>query len=239
MKTIFLEEIDSTNKYTKENIENFDDFTIVYANKQTAGRGRFDRKWEASEGENLYASIVLKPSKDFKEVYSNLTQYLCMVLAEVFEEYNICPKIKWPNDIRINGKKISGILAESVMIKNKLVGIVLGFGVNLNCSEEFIKNINQPATSLNLETGMEIDRKFFLNKVINKFCLGYNKFIEEGFISIRKEYIERAEFLNKTITIKVFNNEYTGVAKNVTSNGAIKIVDENNKEQVFLIGDIL
>ena len=239
MKFVFLEEIDSTNKYVKENLEELADKTVVYANSQTAGRGRMQRVWASNSGDNIYATIVLKPSIELKDVYSNLTQYLSMVLAEIFEEYNISPSIKWPNDVRINGKKISGILAESVIDKGELKGIVLGFGVNLNCKKEDLDKIDQPATSLNLETGMKIDREIFLKKVIDKFCLRYNKFIEEGFLLIREDYKKRAEFLNMPITVRVFDSEISGIAKDITDNGALKIVDKNNKEHVLLIGDIL
>ena len=219
MELLFLDIVDSTNKYAKEHLDEIEDKTVVYSNTQTAGRGRLQRKWNSNSGDNIYASIVLKPSKELKEIYSNLTQYLSLVLSEVLEEYNTASKIKWPNDVRISGKKISGILAESVIEKNELQGIILGFGVNLNCKKEDIEKIDQPATSLNLETNMKIDRNDFLKKVINKFCLRYNKFIEEGFLLIKEDYKKRAEFLDMPITVRVFDNE--------------------NKEHVLLIGDIL
>jgi BirA family biotin operon repressor/biotin-[acetyl-CoA-carboxylase] ligase len=242
MKWLYIEEIDSTNKYAKEGIstDNISDQTVVYTYRQTAGRGRLQREWNYTGEDNIYASIVLKPSGQMKEVYSNLTQLLCVVLAEVFEEYSVVPKIKWPNDIRINGKKISGILAEAVTSQEgNLLGIVLGFGVNLNVPEELLEKINQPATSLNIETGMFIDKEEFLKKVIDKFCLYYNKFIEEGFLLIREDYKKRAEFLNKNVSVKVFDKTYEGIATDVTSNGALKLKDKNNKEHILLIGDIL
>ena len=239
MELLFLDKVDSTNKYAKEHLSDIRDKTLVYAGVQTAGRGRLQRKWNTNSGENIYASIILKPSKELKEVYANLTQYLSLILAETFEEYNIKSSIKWPNDVRINRKKISGILAESVIEKNELKGIVLGFGVNLNCTKDEMENIDQPATSLNLETGMKIDREIFLKKVIDKFCLRYNKFIEEGFLLIREDYKKRAEFLNMPISVRVFDSEISGIAKDITDNGALKIIDKNNKEHVLLIGDIL
>lgn len=239
MELLFLNEVDSTNKYAKEHILDFADGTVIYANKQTAGRGRMNRTWKSNSGDNLYTSIILKPSKELKEVYSNLTQYLSLVLAEVFEEYNIYPKIKWPNDIRINGKKISGILAESIFEKNELKGIILGFGVNLNCSYDDINKIDQPATSLNLELNCKIDREKFLKKVIDKFCLRYNKFIEEGFKLIREDYIKRAEYLDKAVTVRVFDKDISGLVKDITDNGALEIVDNNDEKHVLLIGDIL
>ena len=169
MKLLYLEEIDSTNKYAKENITQISDSTIVYTYNQTAGRGRLNRKWSYMGKDNIYASIVLKPSDDIRPVYSNLTQLLCLILCQTFEEYGVIPKIKWPNDIQIKGKKISGILAEAVMGEGKLKGIVLGFGINLNTTEDILKEIDQPATSLNIETGKTIDKTEFLQKLTNKF----------------------------------------------------------------------
>ncbi len=244
MEFLYLEEIDSTNRYAKNNIEKIDDLTVVYTYLQTNGRGRMDRKWNYTGKDNIYASIVLKPSDHMKDVYSNLTQLLCVVLAQVFEEYNILPQIKWPNDIRINGKKISGILAEAVGVNDKekgylLKGLILGFGVNLNVNKDTLQQINQPATSLNIEVGHSIDKQSFLKKVTDKFCLYYNRFIEEGFLLIREDYIRRAEFLNKEVAVKVFDKTYEGIATDVTSNGALKIIDKNNQEHILLIGDIL
>ena len=239
MEYFFLEEIDSTNKYAKEHIKELSDKTVVYTYNQTNGRGRLNRKWSNLGEDNIYASIVLKPSGQMQEVYSNLTQYLCVVLAQTFEEYGVIPNIKWPNDIQINSKKISGILAEGVNEGTKLSGLVLGFGINLNTKIEKISQINQPATSLNIETGKNIDKEIFLTKLLDKFCLMYDKFIKEGFLLIKNDYIRRANFLNKEITVKVFDKEICGIAAGITDNGALRLIDRNNNEHVLLIGDIL
>ena len=239
MELLFLEEVDSTNKYAKEHIDELKDKTLIYTNRQYAGKGRLQRVWSDLGEENVFASIVLKPSADTREVYSNLTQYLCVVLAETFEEYKIIPKIKWPNDIQINGKKISGILAEAVIERGCLKGLIIGFGVNLNVQEEKLSQINQPATSLNIEIGEFVNRKFFLKKLLDKFCLRYDRFIEEGFLLIKEDYIRRAGFLNKEVTVRSFDTDISGIAKDITDNGALKIVDRNNIEHVLLIGDIL
>lgn len=239
MKSLYLETVDSTNKWAKEHISELEDMTLIYTFNQTAGRGRLNRKWNNTGEDNIYASLVLKPSNKMEEVYSNLTQYLCVVLAEIMEEYKVSPSIKWPNDIKINGKKVSGILAEGVMENNSLKGLVLGFGVNLNTKKETLDSIDQPATSLNIEAGMEIDKNEFLKKVYDRFCLMYDKFIEVGFSLIKEEYLKRANFLNKHISVKVFDKTIEGYATGLTENGALKIVDNQNKEQILLIGDIL
>ena len=239
MNLFYLEEIDSTNKYAKEHIQNLSDKTVVYTFNQTNGRGRLERKWSYLGKDNIYASVVLKPSEEMREVYSNLTQYLCVVLAQTFEEYGVEPKIKWPNDIQINSKKISGILAEGVIEKGKLEGLVLGFGINLNTKKELLDKINQPATSLNIETGENIDKEIFLKKLLAKFCLMYDKFIETGFLLIKEEYLKRAGFLNKEVSVKVFDRTVSGIAKDITDNGALRLIDKQNKEHILLIGDIV
>ena len=239
MNLVFLEEVESTNKYAKEHIDEYADMTVIYTDNQTAGRGRLNRIWNYMGKDNIYASIILKPSDTMKEIYSNLTQYLCVVLAQVFEEYGVIPQIKWPNDIKINSKKISGILAEGVIENGKLKGLVLGFGINLNTKKGILDKINQPATSLNIETGMVIEKQNFLKKVLENFCLRYDSFIEEGFILIKDEYVRRASFLNKEVTVKVFEKEISGKAIEITNTGALKLLDKNMNEHILLIGDIL
>jgi len=241
MKTLYLESVDSTNKWVKDHIGKLDDMTLVYTYNQTNGRGRLNRIWNYTGKDNIYASILLKPSGAIGEVYSNLTQYLCIVLINTLEEYNIFPKIKWPNDILVNGKKISGILAESIGLKSNGTadGIVIGFGVNLNTTTEVLNKINQPATSLNIEIGKTVDKELFLKKVNDKFCLMYHRFIDEGFLLIREEYLQKSAFINSNISVKVFDKIISGRVTGLTDDGALKIVDNNNKEQILLIGDIL
>ena len=239
MNLLYLEEVDSTNKYAKEHLSELKDRTLIYSSKQTSGRGRLERKWSYIGEENIYASLVLKPDKTMKEVYSNLTQYLCVILCETFEEYRVVPKIKWPNDIQINGRKISGILAEGVVKNGLLSGLVLGFGVNLNCSKSMLDKISQPATALNIELGKNISKEEFLKKLLDKFCLRYDRFVEDGFLLIREDYIRRAGFLNKHLTVKVFDKEISGLAIDVNDSGALVLLDSKNNKHVLFIGDIL
>ena len=143
MNIIQLEEVSSTNLYAKENLDSFEDKTVIIAISQTSGRGRFDRKWvDLGEG-NLFMTIVLKPSNSFEEVYANLTQYLSVVLTKILEEYGLSPKIKWPNDVLVNDAKISGILCETVMQGTNFKGLVLGIGVNLNADKGDLKQIKE------------------------------------------------------------------------------------------------
>lgn len=240
MEIIELDEVDSTNNYAKKHIHEFADSTIIIANRQTSGRGRLNRKWIDLGDDNLFMSIILKPSETFNENYPNITQYLCVVLCKVLETYGVKPEIKWPNDVLINGKKIAGILSETSMQGQKLGGIILGIGVNLNSKPCNLQNISDKiATSLNIETGKYINIKTFTNELLQEFFSQYQKFIENGFKLIKEDYINKNCFLNKNINIQVFNNTKTGFAKAINDKGELIIKTKDNNESVLTIGDIL
>ena len=91
MKIIQLGEVDSTNLFAKRNLEKLEDKTVVIAKKQTDGRGRLSRRWiDLGEG-NIFLSIILKPSQTFASVYSNLNQYLSIVLCKILERHGLEP----------------------------------------------------------------------------------------------------------------------------------------------------
>lgn len=240
MNIIQLEEVSSTNLYAKENLDSFEDKTVIIAISQTSGRGRFDRKWvDLGEG-NLFMTIVLKPSNSFEEVYANLTQYLSVVLTKILEEYGLSPKIKWPNDVLVNDAKISGILCETVMQGTNFKGLVLGIGVNLNADKGDLKQIKEKvATALNIELEREyVDKNLFTEKLLNEFFKNYEEFLKQGFLMIKKEYIERCNFLGKEISVKVFNDKKSGIAKTINDNGEL-VIKKNNDEFILTMGDIL
>lgn len=240
VKVIQLEEVDSTNSYGKKRIDEFEDKTAIITKKQTSGRGRLNRSWVDLGEENLFLSIILKPSETFNEIYPNLTQYLSVTLCKVIESYGIQTQIKWPNDVLIDGKKIAGILSETVMQGQKLKGIVLGVGVNLNSNQEKINAIpNKIATSLNIETQKAIDLKEFLNKLLTEFFEHYDEFLQSGFLQIKDDYIKRNCFLGKEIKVQVFNHMESGLAKAVNDLGELVLEDNNKSEIVLTIGDII
>lgn len=178
MNIIHLDTIDSTNNYAKANIDELADRTIISARTQTKGRGQFEKKWVDLGRENIYMTIVLKPSEDFLQKYVNLTKYLADCLCELLKEIGLAPSIKLPNDVLINGKKVAGILAETITKGQKSKGIILGIGINLNASIDSLSKIDLPATALNIETGSEINKKEFMQKLLDKFFDGYDNWLQ-------------------------------------------------------------
>lgn len=239
MKTVYLEKVESTNLFAKSHLHDLEDRTIVHASRQSSGRGRLQRRWVDLGGDNLFMTIVLKPSETFNEIYSNLTQYLSVVLCDLLDEYGISAEIKWPNDVQINGKKLAGILSETVMQGNKFKGLVLGIGVNLNSSQTALEAVtDKAAASLNLELGTAVKIDEFRCRLVEKFFMGYDEFLNRGFDFIKESYIKRACFLNRELCVRVFNDDKKGIAKSVTDKGEL-VLENNNKEFVLTIGDIL
>ncbi len=239
MNYIALEEIDSTNNYAKTKISCFADRTVVHAKRQALGRGRLTRRWvDFGEG-NLFMSIILKPSDTFSEIYPNITQYLSVVLCRVLELYGLNAQIKWPNDVLINGKKIAGILSESVMQGGNFKGLVVGIGVNLNANQADVDSVpDKIVTALNLELGQYVDLEKFRTSLVEEFFKNYDKFLENGFAMIKEEYINRNCFLNKELNVQIFNNIESGLADSITDKGELVLL-KKDKKLVLTIGDIL
>ena len=233
MNVINFKEIDSTNTYAKKNIEDLKDKTVISADLQTNGHGRFNRTWVDLGCENIYMTFVLKPSDTILPVHSNLTQYLSLILCHQLKEMGLNPQIKWPNDVLVNGKKICGILAETVIQKGKLKGIALGIGVNLNAFAQDLKTIDQPATSLNLELKKEINKDHFMQKLIKDFYTGYDNFLLNGFVSIKEAY-ERYSFIKKgaDINVSIFNSIKNGSFEGFDNDGTLILKTDKDFEKI-------
>ncbi len=230
--------IDSTNLYAMKNIDEYSDGDIVSADFQTAGRGRLGRVWSGKDPENLYMSIILKPESDYKKLpLANLTQFMSLIIVKTAEMFGIECKIKWPNDVFANDKKVAGILSETVFSGGNLKGLVLGFGINLNSYPSY-EEINKYATSFSEVCGKKIDRNSFVFKLIEKFHEDYSLFIKEGFSLIRDDYIKRFLFLDRHITVDAPGGKISGRAVDINEEGYLVLESEGRISSVAA-GDIL
>jgi BirA family biotin operon repressor/biotin-[acetyl-CoA-carboxylase] ligase len=236
-----LAEIDSTNRYALKNLEYFPDRQIIVADRQTAGYGRLGRRWVAGLPGNLCMSMVLKPSVVLSpaSAYPCLTLYLSVILSRQIEEYDIGAEIKWPNDIMVNGRKLSGILGEARYLGSKLCGYVLGLGVNLNMGQEHLRTIDQPATSLSLLTGTRIEVDGFLDRLLDIFFYNYEEFLQEGFPAIKRDYIAKCSFLGNPVEVRTSSARYAGIARTVTDQGGLEIETGAGAPVVLNAGDLI
>jgi len=166
MKELHFDSIDSTNTYAKQHAKEFDhEFVCITADEQTAGRGQFQRKWVSPKGVNIYATFYFRLPRDVKDL-TRLAQLLAGSIEKVLLSEGLCPVMKWPNDILLNGKKVCGVLCEVEFVETEVL-VFLGMGVNVNM--ENFGEVDQPATSLKVETGREWDRRDLLKKIQNQF----------------------------------------------------------------------
>ena len=207
MKIIELDSIDSTNDEARRLIKNGDasDNIVIWAKSQTGGRGRMDRVWQSPEG-NLYFSIILQnplgSNSSALKIESWQLSFIAAiavgsVLANLIPsdpdspstpEYDL--KYKWPNDILINERKISGILLESIGTVSKTDWVIVGIGINVNKLPEGQTNL--PATSLSNCDSADINIKDLLTNIIYRFNEEVDLWKEQGFKSTSLRWLEKS-----------------------------------------------
>lgn len=202
-----FDEIDSTNLYLRESYNSLDEFSVITSDYQSKGRGRLGRTWHTNK-DNIAISILLKP----KVINNDIARISLVVGASVYKTINKYKKcmIKWPNDILIDGKKVSGILLEAVSAP-PINALIIGIGININ-QMIFEDDIKNKATSLKLLCNKEIDKDEVLLSLLDNFYDLYNKFLQGN-----DEYIEI-----------VRNNSYLTGRKAFINNREVQIIDIND-----------
>lgn len=153
-----FDEIDSTNTFLLENYKFYGNMTFVDASYQSKGKGRMDRVWESKKNDSLMFSILIK-DKELLQKAPLLSLLAGSSVLNCLEQENVSnASIKWPNDVYVNGKKICGILLESVSVGSEIKALVIGIGLNVN-QEEFPDNLRRDPTSMKKELGHEVDIK--------------------------------------------------------------------------------
>ncbi len=187
-RMIHFDSIDSTHTWTKQNAHSLDpdQLTCVSAAEQTAGHGRFGRPWISPKDQNIYASFYFTLQKDVPYL-TNLAQVLSFSCVAVLKNQGFTPSIKWPNDILLDGKKVAGILCELLFLENS-VGVVLSIGLNVNMSADYLRTVDQPATSLMQVSGHPWQMEPLLSCLVEQFGSDLSRLKIEGFIGFWENY---------------------------------------------------
>ncbi|MFN4112104.1 MAG: biotin--[acetyl-CoA-carboxylase] ligase [Ignavibacteria bacterium] len=231
-KIEYFEEIDSTNNYLKNLISK--DRTLVIADYQSAGRGRFNRKWISKKGENLMFSLGFE---NFQLTLVNKLNFLCSVtIAKAIEKlFDVSVEIKWPNDLLLDTKKFCGVLIENTIESSGMVNVIIGIGINCN-QTEFPEEISNRATSLKLIIGNEINREKLLARITDDFANNWNKFINQPDY-FYNEYKSKCFSIGKRISILFDNKVFTGNFSDITENGEL-ILKTETQTLIFNSGEI-
>lgn len=164
---------------------NAPDLSIVVADEQTAGRGRQDRKWFTPKGTALAFSLILRPTAGEKPHLSRIVGLAALAVAESLRARGLAAQIKWPNDVLINGRKLCGILVESVWSGEEVDCVVIGIGINvLKQSIPPTGALLFPATSMETELGQPPDRVQVLNEILAAFLALRPRFVTDELISL-------------------------------------------------------
>ncbi len=235
----YHEEVESTNTEALHLAQQgAEEGTVVIAEAQSAGRGRLTRSWESPPSMNLYLSVVLRP--EIPAVSASLIPLMVGVaVADVISQY--CPgqvRLKWPNDVLIEGKKICGILTEMRTKADRVAFIIAGLGVNLNMQKlHFPRELRETATSLRIETAMDIDRVDFAVRLFETLGNGYRIFLNGGQDHIRERWLKYADIIGKRIEVVFRNDTQRGTVTGLDENGALLLQGETGMQQV-LAGDV-
>jgi BirA family biotin operon repressor/biotin-[acetyl-CoA-carboxylase] ligase len=185
----YFKSIDSTNNAAaKWAATGAPDLSLVAADEQTRGRGRSGHKWYTYPGAALAFSLILRPnSEEFKDNASIASRHIglgSLGVSQVMQKhYDLPAKIKWPNDILLNGRKFCGVLAEAQWIGDTLSSVILGIGVNVTTEAIPPTNILQhPATCIENELGYSIDRNSLLRQVLLEIITWREQLMENVFL---------------------------------------------------------
>jgi len=236
---IFLETIDSTQEYAKKNVDKFDisKITCITADFQTKGKGRFNREWLSPKEDNLMITFYFQLKTNTLHLHS-ITHILAISLIKVLRDNNLDPKIKWPNDVMLDNKKLSGILCE-IQTKNDKADIFLGIGINVNANIEFLNTIDQKATSLKVETKKTWDKKNLLENLKLVFSKNLKLFKEKGFEPFHEKFENLLLYKGEKITFFDGQKEHKGILHSISSDGQLNLYMPDKEMLTFAAGDIL
>lgn len=209
--------------------------TVVIAEEQVGGRGRMDRVWHSPKYTGIWMSMILRPKIPLPKA-PQLTLLTAVAVVQAIEELTpLSPQIKWPNDILVNGKKVTGILTELQAEADRIISIIIGIGINVNQKlEDYPEDLQSIATSLSIESGQQINRAALTRSVFHHLENLYKIYLEKGFFPIKLLWESYAISIGKTITARTLSGNIHGKALGITDDGVLKIEDtEGTVHQVY------
>ncbi|NLA25594.1 MAG: biotin--[acetyl-CoA-carboxylase] ligase [Bacteroidales bacterium] len=236
MKIYHYKSLNSTNieaeKLIKSGIINTN-FSVVNADFQENGKGQQGNFWYSSANKNLLFSIVLFPQNLKVERFFDSTKIVSLAVIKYLKTKGIEGKIKWPNDILINDKKVCGILIENTLLGENIRNIIIGIGLNIN-EEKFPEEISKKASSLFLELKKYFDLNSELNELLNIFKLVYNY----DKVKIDELYHQNLFRLNEEVKYIFDGQQLFGINKGVASNGQLIMLLADGKKHNYSFKEI-
>lgn len=217
--------IDSTNQYLMERMSDLRSGDTCIAEYQQAGRGRRGRHWFSPFGANLYMSMYWRLEQG-PAAAMGLSLVVGIVIAEALQSAGAKDvRVKWPNDLYLNDRKLAGILVELSGKTGDMAHIVIGAGINLMMRNVDDSVVNQQWISLQ-EAGITIDRNALTVALINKMREALTLFETEGLAPFIDRWASLDNFINRSVKLVIGEREIHGVARGIDSRGGLLLEQE-------------
>ena len=226
-------EIDSTNRYLLDEARRgAAEGLVAVADHQTAGRGRFDRRWEAPPGSSLLVSVLLRPTPhgEAARVPSHrAVMAVALALADAVEEVaGVAPELKWPNDLVVGDRKLAGLLAE-----REGDALVIGAGCNVEW-EAFPPELADTSTACNLEAEHSVDRDTLLDRFLARLAVEL-----DALEHVPERYRARLATLGRRVRVERLHDALVGEAVDVTDDGTLVVRRDDGTDERVTAGDVV
>ncbi|MCF6692684.1 bifunctional biotin--[acetyl-CoA-carboxylase] ligase/biotin operon repressor BirA [Raoultella terrigena] len=231
-----LSVIDSTNQYLLDRLNELQSGDACVAEYQQAGRGRRGRKWFSPFGANLYLSIYWRLEQG-PAAAVGLSLVIGIVIAEVLQSLGADKvRVKWPNDLYLQDRKLSGILVELTGKTGDAAQIVSGAGINLAMRRVESDVVNQGWISLQ-EAGVSIDRNALAARLIKELRAGLQLFEQEGLAPYLSRWEKLDNFLNRPVKLIIGDKEIFGISRGIDTQGAL-LLEQDGVIKPWVGGEI-
>lgn len=228
--------IDSTNQYLLDRLDELTSGDACAAEYQQAGRGRRGRKWFSPFGANLYLSMYWRLEQG-PAAAIGLSLVIGIVIAEVLQQLGADQvRVKWPNDIYLQDRKLSGILVELTGKTGDAAQIVSGAGINLVMRRVESDVVNQGWISLQ-EAGVVIDRNLLAARLIKELRLGLELFEQEGLAPYLPRWEKLDNFIHRPVKLIIGDKEIYGISRGIDAQGAL-LLEQDGVIKAWVGGEI-
>ena len=213
------------------------DLSLVVADEQTAGRGRLDRKWFTPPGTALAFSLILRPAEAERPHLSRMVGLAALSITDSLLARGLSPQIKWPNDILLNGRKVAGILIESVWSGEDVDCIVIGMGVNiLKGAIPDTDMLLFPATSLEDALGYPAERAEVLHDILAALIGLRPQLSTDEFMA---KWEELLAYRGRQVQVQMGSEgSVTGNIIGLETDGSLQLLDQDGKSLTVQFGDV-
>lgn len=235
----YYQSLGSTNSVAKSLAqEGVAEGSLIIAEEQVSGRGRCGRRWVSSEGDNILASIILRPDILPHQVPRVTILGAVAVAGSIRELTGIETELRWPNEILLNDKRIGGILTEFDAELDRVNFVILGIGINVNFDPSEFPELAGKATSLSMETGAKVSRVELLQVLAEQIESNYKLLTGGKFDLIMERWDALCWHLGKWVQVDSVVGKESRLLRGIDDNGSLVIAREGGERRIAMSGGV-